>query len=103
MNTAEREARRQEACRRFLNGGLSQRAFCEENGIALSTLGYWLRKERERSHRKPAGTMVPVGKVETAVLGKTLRIRCAGSVTVELDLPVAEGDLQTVIRAVAAL
>jgi hypothetical protein len=30
----------------FRESGLSQKRFCEENGVPLSSLGYWLQKGR---------------------------------------------------------
>ena len=34
---------------RYERGGLSQRAFCARHGLALSTLTYWRRRERNRA------------------------------------------------------
>lgn len=34
----------QEVVRRFRRSGLTQREFCEDEGLSPSTLGYWLRK-----------------------------------------------------------
>lgn len=36
----------QEVVDRFRTSGLSQRKFCEDEDLSLSTLGYWLRKLR---------------------------------------------------------
>ena len=35
--------------RRFYESGLSRRAFSDRNGIAVSTLSYWLRQEKRRT------------------------------------------------------
>jgi hypothetical protein len=37
---------RAEIVRRFHKGRQGRRTFAQENGIALSTLGYWIRQER---------------------------------------------------------
>lgn len=31
---------------RFSSSGLSQKAFCEQNGISISTFNYWMKKRR---------------------------------------------------------
>ena len=41
----------------FRRSGLSRRAFCDETGVALSTLGWWLTKAR-RAAPVPAFTEV---------------------------------------------
>lgn len=40
--------------------GLSQRRFCEERGISLSTFCYWRRRLRERSESGATSTFIPV-------------------------------------------
>jgi hypothetical protein len=35
--------------RRFYGSGLSRKAFADRQGIALSTLSYWLRQEKRRT------------------------------------------------------
>ena len=57
---AEREAILSE----FLESGLSQRAFCEERRIELSTLQYWLRKTRELEDAEEAAVMPPFVEVQ---------------------------------------
>lgn len=39
----------QEIVDRFRRSGLSQREFCEDEGLSTSTLSYWLRKLGSRS------------------------------------------------------
>jgi hypothetical protein len=65
MNTEERNARRATLLKDFLEGRLAQRAFCERQGLPISTLQYWLGRERRMTwarrpsvsvHRTPAET-----------------------------------------------
>jgi hypothetical protein len=35
--------------RRFQESGKGRRAFARENGIGLSTLGYWIRQEKRKA------------------------------------------------------
>jgi hypothetical protein len=45
-------AERLEMVERFGRSGETRRAFCESEGIAKSTLDWWLRKSKRRSGRK---------------------------------------------------
>ena len=97
-----REERRREVCGEYRASGKTQKAFCEENGVALSTLTYWLRKERKAKERKTEQAMVPVGFVDTTGMRKTLRITIDGGIVLEVDLPVSARDLETILLAVKA-
>jgi len=94
------EHRRREVCRRFQASGLTRKAFCEENGFALSTLGFWLQKERSRKLPAKGTPMVPVGTVKPSELYRTLRIRVETDIVIELDLPATEQEIRTVLRSV---
>ena len=54
----------------YRRSGLSQPAFCEDRGLALSTLAYWLSKDRRSRKRSASKTrsvpsqLVPVRIVE---------------------------------------
>jgi len=53
--TTERKptaAERLEMMERFRGSGQTRRAFCESEGVAKSTLDWWLRKNKRRSRRK---------------------------------------------------
>jgi hypothetical protein len=39
---------------RYERSGLSQKAFCARHGLALSTLTYWLRRDRNRTAEQSA-------------------------------------------------
>jgi len=46
MTRIEREQHRREVVRTFRESGLTQKAFCEQRGLPLSTLRYWINRER---------------------------------------------------------
>ena len=100
MKMNEREERRKDMCRQFRASKMTRKAFCENNGIGLSTLGFWLRKERKAEENKSVKQMVSVGTVAAQEIRRTLRIRMKAGIVLELDLPASEGDIQSVIRAV---
>ena len=103
MNKKDRETRCREICRQFQSSGMTRKQFCEKQHIALSTLGFWLSKDRDQLHQFNPQPMVAVGSVETGAFRTMLRIRVSDTVMLELDLPAAERDIQTVIRAVSNL
>lgn len=45
---------------KWLASGMSQRRFCEERGISLSTFTYWRRRLREMSEGGSASAFIPV-------------------------------------------
>ena len=62
---------------RYERSGLSQQAFCVRHGLALSTLTYWRRRERNRVSGqsasfvevpRPAVAAVPSAMADTGVL-----------------------------------
>ena len=99
----EREHHRKEVCRRFRTSGEMRKTFCQKNGIALSTLGLWLQKERTSKHPSTNSEMVAVGSMKLAKHRRTLRIRTKKGIVIELDLPATEEDIRTVLRVAADL
>jgi len=95
-----REQRRQEMCRQFRSSGLTRKAFCERNGVGLSTLGLWLQKEQMRKQSLNDASMVPVGSLRPSELRRMLRIRVKQDIVIELDLPASEQEIRTVLGSV---
>lgn len=95
-----REHRRKEVCRQFRASGLTRKAFCEKNSIALSTLDYWLQKERGKSRSSNSSEMVRIG---TSDVSRRVRIRVKHDIVIELDLPVSEQEMRTILRSVVGL
>ena len=85
----------------FRRSGLTQKAFCELQGIAKSTLGYWLRRER-----KQAPAVIPLVRVPmpiTAVPAGKIVVRHASGIAVEIERPVEACELLMILETVAAL
>ena len=64
MTRIEREQHRREVVRTFRESGLTQKALCEQRGLALSTLRYWFSRERPRKAQPQPATLVSVGTVD---------------------------------------
>lgn len=103
MNKLEREARRRDVCRQYHESGMSQAAFCEENGIARSTLGYWLRVESGANKPEARRMVVPVGSIAAGELRRSVRISAKTGVVVEVDLPASEAELSSILGMVSRL
>jgi transposase-like protein len=58
---------RAEIVRRFHEGRQGRRTFAQENGIALSTLGYWIRQERRKGLVRPVSAPVQIQEVKVGM------------------------------------
>lgn len=74
---------------RFESSGLSQREFCEREGIAISTFGYWWRKLGGRA--EPEARFIPLeflgssGSSEPERSGVSLVVELPGGVTLRFS------------------
>lgn len=102
MTSKERDERRAELLSAFRESSMTQKAFCREHGLPLSTLQYWLNRERKRSRTIGETQLVPVGPIESAVAPPVLRVVTDSGVSIEIERPVRESELVTVLRAIAA-
>ena len=102
MDPVQREKRWSEICREFRDSGMTRRAFCESRGIALSTLGYWLKRLSETTPTRRTSGLISLGTMELSK-PTVLRIRLGGEVVAELDLPADETVIRDVLRAAVAL
>ena len=100
MQNKTRSDRPVQTCREYRDSGLTQKEFCEERGIARSTLSLWLKKEREQSESQALVKVEP--KVDTLKTG-SLRIKVGERVVIEVDRPVDTVELKQVLAAVAEL
>ncbi|PNV74134.1 IS66 family insertion sequence element accessory protein TnpA [Leptospira inadai] len=78
---------REEYIAEYQESGLSQKAYCEESGISVSTLGYWLRHTKEKVKR--AGSekrLVPInlGSLE-ASKGVEIKISRSGEINITIQ------------------
>jgi len=87
-------------CAEYRCSGLTQKAFCESQGVAKSTLGYWLRRERKQHN----GTQ-PLVRVVAAVRSEESRkilIRIDDRLTIEIERPVEIEELRLILEAVGS-
>ena len=71
------------------NSGLSQRAFCQQQGLAISTFCVWLRKIRQTKthHHTPPTTFLPVLVEETSSAPSGTVAVHASHLTFEVSIP----------------
>ena len=103
----ERRARWEQICREFRESGMTRVAFCEERGIALSSLGYWLNPARgisagHQKRKKQCTDLIPVGTISMGTQS-VLRLRFGDELVAELDLPSDDEVIRQVLRAARSL
>ena len=101
MTTNERNAKRAAQLKDFHKSGLTQKAFCERHNLSISTLQYWLGRERKKTWAQRPSEIVSVGTVESLPNPQILRVTSETGVTVEVERPVSEAELAVIIRALA--
>jgi len=74
---------RKRLLRLFEHSGLSAKRFCEDRGIPVSTLSYWVRKSRRRAS-DGAMVEIPAGAMPGGTLDEPIREPGAGSVEIRL-------------------
>ena len=99
---AQREDRWRKIREEFRDSGMTRKAFCKSRGIALSTLGYWLKRLSVPASSPQSSAFVPMGTVELNPRA-VLRIRLGSEVTAELDLPADRTVIRDVMKAAASL
>jgi len=102
--TREREMRR--VLKDLERSGLSQRGFCEQRGIALSTLTWWRRKlrkdEGDGGERRPSEAPfleLEVVEDEPQASISPVELHLPGGAVVRIDPGVSEDTLFRVFRA----
>ena len=91
-NTRSGSVRRSEAdgralLARFAESGLTQKAFCEREGVALSTFQFWKNRLGHQPPGASAGTQEPTSAASVIELG-TLEDRPAGW---EVEIALGDG------------
>ena len=84
----------------FRASGLSQKAWCEEQGLQVSQLGYWLRKLRSETNLSEKGRWVSLSSVAPSGSGISLRV---GSVVLEIERVFDPEVLADVLRSLMAV
>ena len=83
----------------FRASGLSQKAWCEEQGLQVSQLGYWLRKLRSETNLSEKGRWVSLNNIAPSNSGVSLRI---GNAVLEIDRGFDPEVLADVLRSLMA-
>lgn len=69
----------------FERSGQTQKQFCREHEVALSTMTFWLRQARQSARSRSAGVLVEVpGSVATLDLPRGAALLSPGSVDIRL-------------------
>ena len=77
-------AEREELLKAYRRSDSSQREFCARHGLGLSTLGFWLRKEKR--HRSSEAGFVEIPNLATAASAPALyRVHLRNGVSLELS------------------
>ena len=94
----ERSAAMRRVVEEYAAGGLRQREFCEQRGIALTRLDYWRREhggQRGKPERRRRMVAVQVAEAEGA---PDFRLYLANGRRIECSWRFAEAELARVIR-----
>ena len=102
MTKTERDVRREAVLQEFRDSGMTQKAFCTDHGLPISTLQYWLGRERNRSIIPNGTELVPVATVSTTSPERLLRVIVGDGVSIEAERPVSEAELAAILRAIGA-
>ncbi len=84
----------------FLASGLSQAAWCREQGLPAHQLSYWLRKSKNSISAAANNRWVSVPNTTAGKSGVSLRI---GKIALEIEPGFDAGVLSDVIRSVVDL
>ena len=68
---------------RYERSGLSQKAFCQRHGVALSTLQYWWRRARD-TDQEPTPSFVEIPQVTGMSVEAAVFIELPGGVRLEV-------------------
>jgi transposase-like protein len=74
---------RKRLLRLFEHSGLSAKKFCEDRGIPVSTLSYWVRKSRRKAG-DGAVVEIPAGAMHGCTLDERICVPGPGSVEIRL-------------------
>lgn len=71
------QAEAESLVRDFEQSGLTRKAFCSAQGIALHTLDYYRHRDRVRRSAMPAEPLLPVELISSSPAGAGLRVELA--------------------------
>ena len=104
MSNEQRVERRRQVLAEYRASGMTQKAFCREHDIALSTLRFWLKRDRDSN--KAHSEFVQIGSAPKEIEKRrqgTVRIRAGAQLELEVDLPVGREQLVEILQAAASL
>jgi hypothetical protein len=84
--------------------GLSQRVWCEREGIALSTLSYWRKRLRETGPQAAGGEVAPPRFIPVSLIGTqpAMTIRVGSAMHIEIGPAIERGLLRDLLSALRA-
>lgn len=92
--------------KRWSSGGLTQKEYCNKEGLSLDRFGAWKRRfEREGQSRSGALVAVPTGIVSAALLERRQRLGLVISERYRIEIPDAfsAATLEQVLQVLARL
>ena len=81
MSNKQKQELWNERIQEFRASGLSQKAWCEKQGLQIGQLGYWLRKSKTEANRSN-GRWLTLSTIAPSGSGISLRI---GSMVLEIE------------------
>ena len=101
---AAKQARWSRRVRRWRDSGLSQRIFCEREGLALSTFQWWRQRLAGGARAGQAPTFLPIEPTAPAAAmgpGAVVQVELADGVRVRLEGEAALHALAVLVRRLA--
>ncbi len=105
MTLKERYEHRQQVLADYHANTLTQEAFCKDRGVALSTLQYWLKRERESGaeKRETGFVKVPEPSLVATETNQPIRILIGERIIVEVDPHTSSQQLASIFQAAESL
>ena len=99
MSNTQKQELWNERIQDFRTSGLSQKAWCEEHGLQVGQLGYWLRKSKTQASSSN-GRWLSLDTIALPGSGISLRI---GSMVLEIERGFDQEVLADVVRSLMAV
>jgi len=99
----KRSAEMRQVLEEYKASGLSRRAFCEQRGMALTTLDYWVRDLGQKATKQAQAPRARLVKVEVAAASATsgvFTVRVTNGRRIESSWSYTDAELARLIRVV---
>ena len=105
MTLKERYEHRRRVLADYHANTLTQEAFCKDRGVALSTLQYWLKRERESGaeKRKTGFVKVPEASLVATETSHPIRILIGERIIIEVGPNASSQQLAVIFQAAESL